>query len=259
MRTPIRIIGIATSAFWVFLIIFSASALYSMKDFQFNLGQPQISTTDDSELLFSFPVFAANTGFYNIAQFNISTVILNEEGSAIARGFTFVPILEHGQTINVTHNMRLNVTYLLQTHQSLLLNDSELTGNMRISMRAAEAVPVEASSNFSVPWGAPLYNLVLGVPQSTPVNTTHSQVIIPISFENHAFFDLTGTVQARAFRDASLLIDENQTDIYASQHSPSHGNLELYVPMEAVPRMRVEVFFFTQFFNYGPLVTPYGG
>jgi len=258
MRIPIRIISIATSALWAFLIIFSALALYSMKDFQFNLGQPQISKTEDSELLFSIPVFVVNTGFYNIAHLNISTIILNGKGSVAAQAFTFVSILGQGQTMNLTHNLRLNVTDLLQTRQSLLFNDSELTGNIRIGMTAAEVVPIEASSDFSVPWGAPLYNLTVAVSQFTPANATHYQAIISVSFENHAFFDLTGIAQAHVFSDANALIDQNQTDIYTTQNSKYNANLELYIPMREVLRARFEVFFFTPFFNYGPLVIPYG-
>ena len=258
MRVPIRIIGIATSAFWIFLIIFSASAIYSMKDFQVSLGQPQTSTTEDHELLFSFPVSVVNTGLYEIADFNISRNFLDEEGSAVAGGSISIPVIGQGQTINVTQNVKLNVTDLLQTHQSLLNNDTDLTTNMRLSMLAAGVIPVQASSNSSMQWGAPLYNLALGTPQLAMFNATYSVATVPLSFENHAFFDLTGTVWLRAYSNVSELIGQGQTSIQVAQDSPYAGNLEVYVPSAAGPVVRFEVFFVTTFFNYGQEIAAHG-
>ena len=258
MRVPIRIIGIATSAFWIFLIIFSASAIYSMKDFQVNLGQPQTSTTEDHELLFSFPVSVVNTGLYEIADFNISRSFLDEEGSAVAGGSIFIPVIGQDQTINVTQNVKLNVTDLLQTHQSLLNNDTDLTTNTRISMLAAGVIRVQASSNSSMQWGAPLYNLRMGTPQLAMFNATYSMATVPLSFENHALFDLTGAVWLRAYSNANELIGQGQTSIQVAQHSPYDGNLEVYVPSGAGPIVRLEVYFVTTFFNYGQEIAAHG-
>jgi hypothetical protein len=258
MRVPIRIISIASSAFWIFLIIFSASAVYSMKDFQVNLGQPQTSMTEEHELLISFPVSVVNTGLYEIADFNISKSFLDEEGSAIAGGSIFIPVIGQGQTINVTQDVKLNVTDLLQTHQSLLNNDTDLTTSTRLSMLAAGVIPVQASSNSSMLWGAPLYNLTLGTPQLATFNATHSVATVQLSFENHAFFDVTGTVWLRAYGNANELIGQGQASIQVAQHTPYAGNLEVYVPSGAGPIVRLEAHFVTTFFNYGQEIAAYG-
>jgi hypothetical protein len=258
MRVPIRIIGIAASAFWVFLIIFAASAVYSMKDFRVNLGQEQTSTTEDNELLFSFPVSIVNTGLYEIADLNFSKTILDDAGSTIAGGSIYIPVIGQGQTINVTQNVKLNVTDLLQTHQSLLNNDTDLTTNTRLSMLAAGVIPVQASSNSSMQWGAPLYNLTLGAPQLAMFNATYSVVTVPLSFENHAFFDVSGTVWLRAYSNASELIGQGQTSIQVAQHSPYDGNLEVYAPSAAGPIVRLEVYFVTTFFNYEQEIAAHG-
>lgn len=258
MRVPIRIIGIATSAFWIFLIIFSASAIYSMKDFQVNLGQPQTNTTEDHELLFSSPVSVVNTGLYEIADFNISGSFLDEEGSSVAGGSIFIPVIGQGQTINVTQNVKLNVTDLLRTHQSLLNKDTDLTANTRISMLVAGVIPVQASSNSSMQWGAPLYNLALGTPQLAMFNATYSVATVPLSFENHAFFDLSGAVWLSAYNNATELIGQGQTSIQVAQHSLYDGNLEVYVPSAAGPIVRLEVYFVTTFFNYEQEIAVHG-
>lgn len=258
MRVPIRIIGIATSAFWIFLIIFSASAVYSMKDFRVNLGQPQTSTTEDHELLFSFPVSIVNIGLYEIADLNISKSLLDEEGSALAGGSIFIPAIGQGQTINVTQDVKLNVTDLLQRNQNLLSNDTDLMTNTRLSMLVAEVIPVQASSNSSIQWGAPLYNLVLGTPQLAIFNATYSVTTVSLSFENHAFFDLTGDVWLRAYSDSNELIGQGQTSIQVAQDSLYIGNLEVYVPLAAGPIVRLEARFVTTFFNYGQEIAIHG-
>jgi hypothetical protein len=258
MRVPIRIIGIATSVFWIFLILSSASVVYSMKDLQVSLGEPQTSTTEDHELLFSFPVSVVNTGLYEIADFNISKNFLDEDGSAVLGVSIFIPVIGQGQTINVTQNVKLNATDLLQTHQDLLNNDTDLTTNTRLSMLAAGLIPVQASSNSSMQWGAPLYNLALGTPQLAMFNATYSVATVPLSFENHAFFDVTGEVWLRAYSNANELIGQGQTSIQVAQHTPYDGNLEVYVPLAAGPIVRFEVYFATTFFNYGQEIAVHG-
>jgi hypothetical protein len=259
MRVPIRIIGIATSAFWIFLIIFSASEIYSMKDLRVNIGQPQASTTGDHELLLSFPVSVVNTGLYDVASFNVSIGILDTEGSTVARGTMFMPVIRHGQVINITQDVKLNLTDLFQTHQSLLCNDTEFIANKTVTMLVTEFIPVEASSNSSVPWGAPLYGLTLGTPQFAAYNATHSYVTLPLSFENHAFFDVAGMVRLLAYSNTNVAIGQNQTYIQVPQHSPYHGDLEVYVPLQAGPVVRLEVSFVTTFVNYVLEVTALGG
>jgi hypothetical protein len=259
MRVPIRIIDIATSAFWIFLIIFSASVVYSVKDFRVNLGQEQTSATEDNELLFSFPVSVVNSGLYEIADLNFSKTILDNTGSTIVGGSIYIPVIGQGQTINFTKSVKLNVTDLLQTHQSLLYNDTDLTTITRLSMLVAGVIPVKASSNSSMPWGAPLYNLTVGTPQSAMFNATYSLVTVPLSFENHAFFNLTGTVWLRAYGPTNELIGQGQTDIEVTQNSPYNGNLEVIVPLGAGSIARLEVFFVTTFFSYRQEIAPHGG
>jgi hypothetical protein len=263
MRLSIRIVGVATSVFWIFLIIFSVSAIYFIKDTQFELGEPQIYVTYDNELMFSIPIKIVNKGYYNLGYFNISTEIFDQEGSEITTGFTFIPLIGKGEVVNATHSMRLNLTDLLQTHQGLLFNDSELLVNQTVSMRAAEVIPIQASSNLSVPWGAPLYNFTLGKPELAayvqPSSTVSSRVFVPMSFENHASFDVTGTVQVRMYNSTNALTGEGQIAVEAQQHSLYQGKLELVPTKGATRRGHFEVFFLTPLFSYGPLVIPYDG
>ena len=259
MRIPIRMIGIATTFFWIFLIAFFASAVYSIKDLHFEFGEPQMSVAEDNEMVFSLPVTITNRGFYNIGFFNITTEIRDEDGFIVTRGSTFVPAIRKNDVATVTHNMTIDVNSLLQNDQDYLFNDSELKIYESVSMRVAEMIPVQASTNLSMPWGAPLYNFALGEAEYTAYNRTHLRATVPISFENHAIFELAGSIQIRMYNSSDTLLGESQTMMQVPQNSPYNGYVEVYVPAaEVTARGRFEVFFTFPPLNYGPLEVPYG-
>jgi hypothetical protein len=264
MNIPIRMIGIATLIFWVFLILFSATAAYSAKDLQFNFGEPQAGLTADNNLLFSLPITIANRGLYNIGHFNVTSTITDRDGVEITRGSTFIPVIRKSEEIATLHNMTLDIDRLLDRDHSFLFNDTELMIHEAVGLTLAEVIPVQASASFTMPWGAPLYNLKLGEPAYSPVNLTHFLVTVPISFENRAFFDVSGNLRMRMYDSADLLLGEGQTSIVAPQHSPYDGIIAFYIqlssisPIPITPSGHFEVYFTTQLFNYGPLVIPYG-
>lgn len=258
MRVPIRIIGIVTSIFWIFLIIFAFSAVYSIKDMQFSLGEPGATPTQDNNILLTFPVSVTNTGYYDLTSFNVSMRISDTNGSEVTSGSTFIPVVAPGQTINTTHSMELNVTGLLEANQDLLFNDSNWNVNEIVSMSAAEVVPIRASSNLSMPWGAPLYDLLFGPLETDRYNSSHLRVAIPMSFENHAFFNLTGTVKTRIYSNDNSFVGKCQINLEALEHSPFKGKLEFILPSRTISNIRLEALFETQFFTYGPMVIDFG-
>ena len=259
MRIPIRMIDIATTFFWIFLIAFFVSAVYSVKDVHFDFGEPQIGVSADNEILFSLPVLIANRGFYDIGAFRVFTEISDSESFVIASGSTFVPVINRDNEVTVIHNMTVDVNDFLQRDQNYLFNDTELKIYAAVGMRIAEMIPVEASTNLSMPWGAPLYNFALGEAQYSAYNNTHLRATVPISFENHAFFDVAGNIQVRMYNNSNRRLGGGETSIVAPPNSPYNGYLEFYVSMARLTESgHFEVYFLTSFFNYGPLVIPYG-
>ncbi len=263
MKVPIRAIGIAMSIFWIFLIVFSVSAFYSLKDIELEFGEPQISLISSDSVLFSFPIVVVNKGYYGLASLNVSTGIFGVENRTIGWGFSFIPIIGRGEAVNTTHNLELNLTGLLQSYPDFFFNDTKLEVNRTVSMRAAEVIPIQVSSNNSIDWGAPLYNFTLGTPKfeapTFPSRMTRWKVVLPMSFENHAFFDLTGTVHMRMYNSTNLCIGEEQIAIESSQSSIYCGNAEFYIPAAGLTEDgHFELFFTASFFSYGPLVVPYG-
>jgi len=264
MNIPIKMIGIATTIFWVFLIAFSVSAAFSAKDIQFNFGDPQTGMTADNELFFSLPIAIANRGFYSIGDFNVTSKASDMNGNEIARGASFVSIIRPGEEITMFHNITLDINEILQGDRNYLFNDTDLRIHEAVGLSLATIIPVQASGNFTLPWGAPLYNFMLGNPTYSPYNATHFRVNVPISFENHAFFDLTGSLQIHMYNDRNTRIGDGQTNIETAQHTGYNGNIEFYISIvNAItpgtsPEGHFDVYLFSPLFNYGPWVIPYG-
>jgi hypothetical protein len=84
-------------------------------------------------------------------------------------------------------------------------------------------------------------------------------ITIPIVFENHAFFDLTGNIQIYMYNSTNALLGEGQAVIEAPQNALYKEYVELNVStVEITETGYFEVYFSTPFFNFGPLVFPYG-
>lgn len=258
MKILIRMIGIATTIFWIFLIAFFVSAVYSLKDVQFDFGEPQIGLSSDNKILFSLPITIDNKGYYNIGAFNVTTEISDCEGFIISRASTFIPVIEKDRLIGVTHNFTMDTEDLLQNSRDYLFNDTELEVRETVSIKLAEVIPVQASTNLSIPWGAPLYNFTLGKIEYVGFNETHMTANIPVSFENHASFDLTGSIQIGMYNSTNILVSEGQTTIESPQNTPYYGHIELNVPIVGITENGYfDVYFLTPFLNFRPLVIPY--
>jgi len=259
MNVPIRMMGLATTFFWIFLIAFVASVGYSAKDLQFGFGELQTSVTSDNDLLFSLPINIANRGYYNIGFFNVKTEVSDADGVMIARGDTLMPIIRKGESVTILHNMTLDIDEVLSTHMDYLFNDNELNITESVSLRVADFIPIQASTNFSVPWGAPLYDFAIGNPAYSVINMTHFRVAVPLNFENHALFDIAGNAQISMYNGAHVRAGEGQTVIAAVQHSSFSGIVEFYMrAADVTPSGSFEVCFQTPLFDYGPMVIPYG-
>ncbi len=262
MNVPIRALGIATSIFWILLIAFIALSAYSFKDLNFDLGEPQFAATPDGQLLFSLPLHIENRGCCSLREFHLMTVFSDAEGTEISRANTFVPVIPRGENVTILHNTTLNMDSVLKNAEQYLFNDNNLTAFATAGLTFAELLPAQISTNFTFPWGAPFYNFAFGQPSFERFNDTHSAVSVPMSFENHAAFDLAGNISAELFDSAGSLLGESQTSFYVPQYSSYDGNLEFYVSLNttslsAAQNGHFNVYFSTPLFEYGPLVIPY--
>jgi len=259
MQLSIRMIGIATTVFWVFLAAFVVLAVYSVKDLNLDFGQPVAGLDADGDLLISLPITIVNRGYTNLEAFRVATQVMGSDGAVIARGSTSVPVVRRDSSVVTTHNVSANLDDLLSRHGSFLFNDTELTLNATVGITLAQLVPVEARANFSVPWGAPLYDFAVGMPAFAPEEATSMVVSVPVSFENHAFFDLEGDIRLLMFDSSDRLVAEGGTALDVAQHTSYSGNIDLVFATSALTSSgKFEVYVHAGLFDYGPLVIPYG-
>jgi hypothetical protein len=263
MNVPIRMLGIATSIFWIFLVAFIALAAYSVKDLNFDFGEPQFAIAPDGEFTLSLPLYIDNRGYYSLKEFHLSTVFSDAEGVEISRDSTFVPVISHGENVTILHNVTLNMVSLLERGEQYLFNDNDLNVSVTAGLNFADLLPAEISTNFTFPWGAPFYNFALGEPAYGGFDSTHAAVAVPMSFENHAVFDVAGNIRVEFYGSRNTLLGESQTLIYVPQHSAYNGNVEFSVPLDAADLSAAQnghfnVYFDMGLFEYGPLVIPYG-
>ncbi|MGD8565431.1 MAG: hypothetical protein PVF96_03700 [Candidatus Bathyarchaeota archaeon] len=258
MKISIRMIGIATTFFWIFMIAFFILAVYSVKDIGFELGEPTVNLTSENSLIFSLPMMINNRGYQDLSAFNITTVIFSEDEMIITQGHTFVPLIPKGRQVTLNHNTTIDIGEMLQTHQEYLFNDSSLRVQLSIGMGLGRIIPVQASTNLSLPWGAPLHNLTLGAMENTILNLTHARTEFPIAFENHALFDLVGNLQTGIFNSTGSMIGEDQSIIDTPQNSPYQGRIGFTVPINSVTEDGyLELNFTTPLFSFGPMVIHY--
>lgn len=259
MDVSIRMISIASTFFWIILLAFFASAAYSLKDLHLSVGEPMLSVASNGDLLVSISLDIENEGYYNLGAFNITTKVADVNGSMLAEGCTFIPTVKRGVKVATFHNLTFSFNGLLKEGSYYIFKDAYLSLAAIISMRIAEAIPVKASSNFSVPWGAPFHNFQLGEPTFEPFNRTHLKIAVPISFENHAFFDVYGKISLRMYNGESLFVGQGEKSIEAPRGFLYNGFIVFFVQKAEITHEGFfEVHFSTSLFEYGPLVIPYG-
>jgi hypothetical protein len=153
--------------------------------------------------------------------------------------------------------MSLSIEQVATGHLSrLLFNDSELEIEAVVRLLYARVFPFEISLNSSMPWGAPFANLTLGSISITPLNLTHIRARVPLSFENHSFLALGGTLQLEIVDDANHLVGGGSTVLNAPSNSRFEADVEVLTAGNPADFREARLYFQTPFFNYGPLVMP---
>ena len=93
--------------------------------------------------------------------------------------------------MTIMHNVTLSANDLFRHGEQFLFNDSNVTVSVSAGLNVAEVLPAQISTNFSYPWGAPFYDFKVGMPVLAVSKATNTEISVPVSFENHAVFDLS--------------------------------------------------------------------
>jgi hypothetical protein len=146
-------------------------------------------------------------------------------------------------------------------HLTLMLNDCNFTVEILAGLNFAGAVPVQLSTNVSLPWGAPFADFQVGELSVSQHNSSHIEAEIPVSFENHAIIDITGTLKMEVYSSSNQRIASGVTNINVAPYQSFGDSLRLYArPQDATKLVdggRLHILFETPLFtvdwweNYG--------
>ncbi len=235
MKHAIQALGWATTILWILVILFSGTIVYSAMQIEMNFEEEPQVTTSNNALTMSIPFSISNGGLYDISELNITTLTVAENETNISRSTSLVPLIPKTSAVNEMHNISVSLDDIIAKNLTyLLLNDTDLNVDMFIALTYAHAIPLKISSNLTMPWGAPLYNLTIGRISIVSPN----QVNVSLSFENHAFFSLNGTVRLEIV-DSNNRTRSETADIFVL--SEDSYDKVIPVEMEATPGDVVEV------------------
>jgi hypothetical protein len=134
-----------------------------------------------------------------------------------------------------------------------LFEDSEFNAEIFVGLNFARAVPVQLSTNATIPWGAPLADFSVGSISVSPLNSTHAEASIPLSFENHAILDLTGTLTLELYNDSQNMITSEETIVHVPSQQSYSDRIVMYTSLQDASKVtssgNVHVIFETPMFT----------
>ena len=265
MRYAARALGWATKILWILIIVFSATAVYSVMNIRMSFGQPQIFPSNGF-MVISVPLFVNNTGIYDLSELNMTVAVMDYNGSLVSTSATFVPSIPRGSSIETAHNVSMSLDDITSELLDYMFNDTVFNVDLSAKLNFARAIPFQASMNMTIPWGAPLYNFSIGQISYNFLNITHQELIIPISFENHSpYFDVDGTMQVEIYNDNKTynnngeLLGTGLLDLNVPSLSSYDSQVEIVVDISKITGSgEVRFYFEISGFSFGPEVRSYG-
>lgn len=232
MNITTRIFGIATLLIWIIIVFFFITAVYSVTNLDVNVGQVEMLPAGNG-ISFSLPFTINNNGYYELANLNLTTLIKDPKGNMLDQTETLIPSIPQGANINASHKITIDLDEILSmNHLILLLEDSEFLIELFASLDFAHVVPVQLSINSSIPWGAPFADFSVGEISISQIEENNVKLSIPLSFENHAILDLSGTLILELCESSEEMITFGTMVIDVPSQDNYVGNLSLEISYE---------------------------
>jgi len=241
MRQSIRALGWANRIIWTATAVFMATSLYSplklVLERQIEIGSPQISFSNET-ITVSLPFAVNNTGFYDISDLNVTTSIADQNGTLILTSTTFVQNIPRGGSVNETHEMPISLDGIMSKNLTyLLFQDTTIFLEGSVGLKIAHVIPLRVSTSINMSWGAPLHNLSIGkMDYPEPYNITHHATTTWLSFENHAPYDVNGTIRLEIFNDREEYVGLGIDEINAPSGAEYNKEVTIYIPLDNVSR-----------------------
>ena len=237
MNIAIRMLTITTIILWIVILFFSVTAVYSVMNVGINIGEVQMLPSSKG-IIFSLPFSIDNNGYYELADLNLTTRVTDPDGTVLDLTETFVPSIPQGTNVNASHTIPIDLdTIMSMGLLPLLLNDSSFNVEIFAGLNFARAVPVQLSANITIPWGAPFAHLSVGSISVSLYNSTHSEVAIPVSFENHAILDITGTLKLEFYNSSDEQIASVMTAISVPSQQSYADRLLVYTRLHDISKL----------------------
>lgn len=260
MKHAVRALGWATKAFWVLIIAFTGTAIYSALNLRISRGQPQVFSSSNGPLVLSLPLLINNTGYYDLSELNATVYLMDDNNSFVSASSTFVPLVPRDSVFSTATNISLDMNDFIQGAPSYLFNDTVFNVDTSLSLRYAYAFAFGFSQNTTIDWGAPLYDFSPGHISYQPHNSTHQMATIPLSFENHStFFSVTGTVCVEMYNEMNDFTGSGALIVDVAPHSTYENHIEVFVESSTLTGSGMLCYYFdTSMFSFGPLAMSYG-
>ncbi len=234
MKQSIRALGWTITISMIILFAFLVTAVYSLaqsilmsQGMQF--GDFQLHIQNNTFIL-SATLIINNTGYYDITDLNLTTVLRDPNGTVIAEASTPFGKIAKGSTVAEMHNISLNLADILSNMTYLLFEDTELKIDFSMEMSYAYALNFRFTmANMSMPWGAPLYNFNITGISPPYFNGTQLMLDIFLGFENHSPLDIAGIVNLMIYNETGGYIGRGSGVINATSHSGFGGPITILV------------------------------
>jgi hypothetical protein len=165
-----------------------------------SVGKP-FYTISGTTAFVSIPINFTNKGFFDLQNLEITTAVSDQGIELINSTASIGSVAAQSQT-TLTPNVTLDLPSFLESHQSLLFNDTTLLLSIE-SVHAAvgRLLSVRANLSSSIPflWGAPLNGFNTSNLQFQLVNSTTMRASFNVHFNNHSVFPVEGAVSVDAF------------------------------------------------------------
>jgi len=241
MKITIRMLGIVTIILWIITIFFIVTSVYSVLQLGLTIGTVQMFPSSEG-INFSLPFSITNNGYYELADLNLTTRIKDPSGTILDQSETLIPSIPKGTTTNATHTVPIDLDTIMSIdHVPLLLNDSSFDIEIFAALNFARTIPIQVSTNATIPWGAPLSHFYLGSLSVSSFNSTHGEATVHVSFGNHAVLDLIGTLKLEFYSDSQELIASGETAINVPSQRDYEGEINAYPRQQDIPKLNSRV------------------
>jgi hypothetical protein len=228
LRQTIRALGWIIAILWIIILILPVTVAFSLMKIVEAEGvgiQEPRGSVSNGTLFLSIPFYIDNTGFYDLTdvEFKLQIFMRNESLSTSSAELPNVPA---GEIVDSSCNFSLSLEELLSKNMELLTNDTELNVNASLRFRVASAIAFQVSIESTITWGAPFNKLTIYNIAYDDVSHIFSA---SVSFENHAFFQVNGSLLAKLYNSAGELIDSATQNVNVPSQESFEDSLEITV------------------------------